>query len=146
MHDQRFQFLEVATGPEPLAVPTASPSVQETPPDQYLSLHDLVALQPTAQAMRALSRKLAEKYRFVPLTIVSASLKPRLPRHLDERWHGTWQSESPFVLYLAMHEHRNAHALRLIHNACGYSLQTLPIQHETFTAFLRDHYERFAKN
>jgi len=135
-NDERFSFLEIP-GHAPLE---SSFSVPEIPSRQYLNYLDLLALKPSPQSLKRISRRLLEKYRFIPIGVQPTSLPLRLPQHLDPQFHLTWKLEGTQICYLAICPPDKALVLQLIHNAVGHGLYALPIKAETFERFMQEKY------
>lgn len=139
--DERFGFLEIAG----TAPPVSGFSVPEIPANQHLNYLDLLALRPTPTLLRQISRRLMEKYRFVPITTTPASLPLRLPKHLDPQFHWHWKPESNQICYIAMCPPEKELILQFIHNAVGHGLHALPIKAETFERFMTEKYLQLKK-
>lgn len=127
---QDFNFIEIS---EPAV--ESEPQTLTIPQDQYLSYFDLTALSPTPQALKKLSKRLVSKYKVLPLALQPKHLVFRLPQRLDNVYHKTYGTPSQVVMYLAVTDPHNEHALRLLHNAIGHELYLIPMLEEAFERF-----------
>lgn len=136
MEHERFSFLELPGHDAP-----PSYRLQQIPDNQYLNYLDLLALKPTPGALRRVSRKLMEKYRFVPIVSQAAQLKMRLPGYLEPVYHIQYKLESTQISYLAICPPEKELALQLIYNALGHGFYGIPIRPDTFERFLSEKYQ-----
>ena len=139
MSQDRFSFLELPA--EGVQQAPAYISLQDVPAGQYLNYLDLLALKPTPGLLKQVSRKLIEKYQFVPIQTLPANLPMRLPKNLDEQYHIRWKCEGPQICYIAMVPTNKALVYQLLHNAIGQGLTILPITAESFQRFMSEKYE-----
>lgn len=145
MNQERFSFLELSSEEGPLTAPGHF-SVPEIPDGQHLNYLDLLAMKPTPALLKRVSRRLIEKYQFVPLLSAPAQLPPRLPNRLDPQFHLRWKCESaPQICYLAMVYPKQQLVLQLVHNAIGQGLYILPILPDTFSRFMGEKYDALSK-
>lgn len=139
MSQDRFSFLELPA--EGVQQAPAYISLQDIPSSQYLNYLDLLALKPTAAMLKQVSRKLIEKYQFVPIQTIPANLPMRLPKNLDEQYHIRWKCEGPHITYIAMVPTSKSLTYQLLYNAIGQGLYILPITAESFQRFMNEKYE-----
>ena len=139
----QFSYLELTDEAEqasPSSVGTSSYRLLEIPDNQYLNYLDLISLSPTPQSLKRVSRRLIEKYRFIPISNQAASMPVRLPGHLDPQFHIRYKSEQKICAYIAICPPKNEMPLRFIQNAVGYGLYGLPIKEATFERFMQEQY------
>ena len=131
-----FSFLELNdnTSEKP------SYRLMEIPDNQYLNYLDLVSLSPTPESLRRASRRLMQKYCFIPIFSQPAAQDVRLPGHLDPQYHIRYQAHQGTIAYLALCPPANEMPLRFIRNALGYGFYGLPIKPETFARFMDERY------
>jgi len=134
MHEKRFHFIEVSgSGEGP--IPTKAEPVL-IPDTQYLSYFDLIAMQPSAQALKKLSKKLIEKYQCLPLALQPKHLAFRLPKSLDSVYHSCYGTPGDVLLYIGLCEPQKEHTQRIIHNATGTELYIVPLAKAAFQRYL----------
>lgn len=149
MHQQnfhRFQFIEVSPGPEPhcLAQRLQANFAVDIPPDQFLNYLDLVGMRPVPNALKALSKRLLNKYRFIPIIAQPSNLPLRIPGHFDPQYHLYWEVPGiTHTLYIALCPQPYAgHVLRLIYNATGWQVYALPMTENTFERFMAEQFHK----
>lgn len=142
----RFQFIEVFHEPEPLTSVKRSQDsfAAEIPSDQLLSYLDLMSMRPTPGALKAVSKKLLLKYRFIPIVTQPVNLPLRWPGHFDPQYHLSWEAAgTAHTLYIALcPQPRAGHVLRLIYNATGLGVHALPTSDSTFERFMEEQFHK----
>ncbi len=137
----QFAYLEFGDeSTQTSATGTSSYRLLKIPDNQYLNYLDLVSMNPTAASLKRVSRRLIEKYRFIPIINQPAAMPLRLPGHLDPQFHIRYKNEQKVCAYLAICPPKNDMPLRFIHNAMGYGLYGLPIKDATFDRFMTEQY------
>lgn len=139
MDQERFSFLEL---PGTASASQSSYSVPDIPDNQYLNYLDLLALKPTRAALKRVSRRLLEKYRFVPIVSQPAALPLRLPGRLDPQFHLNWKIGNGQICYLAICPPEKELVFQFIYNAVGQGLYGIPIKAETFERFMAERYDQ----
>lgn len=132
--DERFSFLELPGSSAP------SYRLPETPDNQYLNYLDLVALRPTPASLKRVTRKLMNKYSFIPIVSHPAHFQLRLPARLDPVYHIQYKMGKGQVCYLALVPPQQELPLQLIYNALGQGIYGIPIRLETYARFMEEKY------
>ena len=132
--DERFSFLELPGSSAP------SYRLPEIPDNQYLNYLDLLALRPTPASLKRVSRKLMNKYSFIPIVSHPNHFELRLPQRLDPAFHIQYKMGKGQICYIALVPPRLELPLQLIYNALGQGLYGIPIQAETYERFMSEKY------
>jgi hypothetical protein len=136
----QFSFLEFADESPAATAGTSSYRLLQIPDNQYLNYLDLVSLQPATATIKRVSKRLIEKYRFIPIIHQSAQRNFRMPLHLDPQYHMQYKFTDGIVAYIALCPPANGLPLQFISNAIGYGFYGLPIKEETFQRFMQEQY------
>lgn len=138
----QFSFLELNEESPATIVGTSSYRLLEIPDNQYLNYLDLISLNPSAATMKRVSKRLMEKYRFIPIAHQSSQLPFRMPGHFDPQYHIQYKCQQAMQAYIAICPPPNGLPLQFIYNAMGYGLYGLPIKEATFDRFMQEQYSQ----
>jgi hypothetical protein len=136
-----FEFLEVENNEHKGQVHYQEVN-RDIPDNQRLTLSDLQIISPSADTLKAVSKKILNKYLCVPLFILLPGNKPLLPKHLKKEYSGHIAGKKNAVLYVAMIDPFNLQILNIIRTITEYSVVSVPVGKEAADMFLNTLYNR----
>jgi hypothetical protein len=136
-----FEFLEVENNEHKGQVHYQEFN-RDIPDNQRLTLSDLQIINPSASTLKAISKKILNKYLCIPLFMLLPGSKPLLPKHLKKEYSGHIAGKKSEILYVAMIEPFDLQVLNIIRTITEYSVVSVPVEKEAATIFLNTVYNR----